>query len=164
MPDTTEIVHKFWKSLRSDMTAMVGLDAGAKVPPRPMTAQMLDDEDSGPIFFFTAKDTLLAKALAAGSSSAIMTFASKGHDLFATVEGMIALHDDRATIDTLWNPFVAAWFEGGKDDPKLALLRFDPRDAEIWLDGSSLMAGLRILLGGDPKKDYEGNVAKVALG
>ena len=30
-------------------------------------------------------------------------------------------------IDRLWNPFVAAWFEG-KDDPKLQLLRFDPAD------------------------------------
>ena len=33
---------------------------------------------------------------------------------------------DPKTIDRLWNPFVAAWFEGGKSDPKLALLRFEP--------------------------------------
>ena len=38
---------------------------------------------------------------------------------------------DRAAIDRLWNRFVAAWFEKGKDDPKLALLRFDPERAVL---------------------------------
>ena len=41
--------------------------------------------------------------------------------------------------------------------------RFDPKDAEIWLDGSSLLAGLKVLFGSDPKEDYAGNVAKVSL-
>jgi general stress protein 26 len=59
--------------------------------------------------------------------------------------------------------FVAAWYEGGKGDPKLALLRFEPDDAQIWLSESGLLAGARLLLGGDPKKDLAGNVAKVRL-
>jgi general stress protein 26 len=102
--------------------------------------------------------------LAAGRGHrAIATFASKGHDLFATVHGNLTVDNDRAVIDRLWNPFVAAWYEGGKDDPQLALLRFDPDSAEIWLDGSSLLAGLKMLLGSDPKKDYADNVAKVSL-
>ena len=62
-----------------------------------------------------------------------------------------------------WNRFVAAWFEGGKDDPKLALLRLDAERAEIWVDASSLVAGIKLLLGVDPKKDYKDKVAKVAL-
>jgi len=33
--------------------------------------------------------------------------------------------------------YVAAWYEGGKDHPKLALLHLDPKRAEIWLDASS---------------------------
>ena len=66
-------------------------------------------------------------------------------------------------IDRLWNRFVAAWFEGGKDDPKLALLRLDAERAEIWLDGSSLVAGAKMMLGMDPKKDYKGKVAEVPL-
>mgnify|MGYP006140606399 CR=1 FL=1 len=44
-------------------------------------------------------------------------------------------------IDRLWNPFVAAWYQEGKDDPKLALLRLDAERAEIWENGSSLIAG-----------------------
>ena len=96
------------------------------------------------------------------SQRAIATFASKGHDLFAAVHGNLSVSNDRAAIDRLWNPFVAAWFEG-KDDPKIALLRLEPERAEIWLDGSSVVAGIKMLFGFDPKKDYKDNVAEVAL-
>ena len=40
-----------------------------------------------------------------------------------------------AGISAGWNGLVAAWFEGGKDDPKLALLRLDAERAEIWWTG-----------------------------
>ena len=66
-------------------------------------------------------------------------------------------------VDKLWNRFVAAWFEGGKDDPRLALLRLDPERAQIWLDGSSVGAGIKLLLGIDPKRDYRDKVAEVTL-
>ena len=66
-------------------------------------------------------------------------------------------------IDRLWNSHIAAWYEGGRTDPKLALLRFDAASAEIWLNGSSLVAGIKTLFGADPKEDYKENVAEVAL-
>ena len=59
-------------------------------------------------------------------------------------------------------PF-AKWFEGGKTDPKLHLLRFDVRDAQIWLNDHSLFAGIKLLLGRDPKEDYKDKVAEVRL-
>jgi general stress protein 26 len=75
----------------------------------------------------------------------------------------LSVDNDRAVIDRLWNRFVAAWYEHGKDDPKLALLRFDPDRGEIWLDGSSLVAGIKMMLGFDPKEDYKDNIATVDL-
>jgi general stress protein 26 len=125
-----------------------------------MTAQV--EGEKGPIWFFTARDHALVQKLELGDR-AIATFASKGHDLFATLHGSVSLDNDRAVIDRLWNRFVAAWYEGGKDDPKLALLRFDAERAEIWLDASSLVAGIKLLLGADPKEDYKENVAEVDL-
>jgi general stress protein 26 len=71
--------------------------------------------------------------------------------------------DDRAVIDRLWNRFVAVWYEGGKEDPTLALLRLDLESAEIWLDGSSLLAGIKMLFGSDPKEEYKDKTAKVTL-
>jgi general stress protein 26 len=88
---------------------------------------------------------------------------SKGHDLFAALHGEIRLDNDRATIDRLWNRFVAAWYEGGKSDPKLQLLRFDPEHAQVWLNENSLFAGVKLMLGMDPKREYRDKVADVRL-
>jgi general stress protein 26 len=63
----------------------------------------------------------------------------------------------------LWNRYVAAWFPGGKDDPKLTLLRLDAENAEIWIDASSVVAGVKLLLGVDPKQSYKDKVANVPL-
>jgi len=160
MPTPAELEAKFWKALKSDMTIMLGLDGDDDAHPRPMTAQL--EGDKGPIWFFTSTESELVQQLTSGSD-AIATFTSKGHDLFATVHGKLHLDNDRAVIDRLWNRFVAAWFEKGKEDPKLALLRFDPDQAEIWLDASSIVAGIKMLLGVDPKKEYRDHVAKVTL-
>jgi general stress protein 26 len=158
MADKKEFEDKFWKSIRSDMTVMVGI---AGVNPRPMTAQF--DGDRKSIYFFTAKDTELAEKLPR-ARKATLVYAAKKHDLFATVHGTLRIDNDRAVIDRLWNRFVAAWFEGGKDDPKLRLLRFDPAEAEVWLDASSIVAGVKMFLGlGDPKKDYKGSVSRIRL-
>jgi general stress protein 26 len=160
MPTPEELKAKFWKALKSDMTMMLGLAGADDGHTRPMTAQV--ENDRGPIWFFAAKDNALVQHLNR-SNRAVATFASKGHDLFAAVHGNLRVDNDRAVIDRLWNPFIAAWFKGGKDDPKLALLRFDPESAEIWLDGSSVMAGIKMLFGADPKQEYKDNVAKVAV-
>jgi general stress protein 26 len=160
MPTPQELEAKFWTALKSEMTMMLGLDGVEDGHARPMTAQL--DGDRGPIWFFASVDNGIVENLGHGDR-AIATFTSKGHDLFATVHGRVSLDQDRATIDRLWNRFVAAWYEGGKDDPKMRLLRLDPERAEIWLDGSSLIAGIKMLLGADPKESYKDNVAKVEL-
>lgn len=159
MPEDTEIRAKFWKALRSDRTVMLGLEGAWAEPPRPMTAIMEDGADHGPIWFFTARSTGLAHQMMP-NGPALFTFASRGHDLFATLHGTISEEADKTMIDRLWSPFIAAWYEGGKDDPDLLLLKLEPQRAEIWLNGNSLVAGLKMLLGRDPKEDYAGNVAK----
>jgi general stress protein 26 len=165
MPTPRELEAQFWKALKSDMTMMVGLVGEDDSHMRPLTAQIEGDHADGyhgPIWFFSSTETTLVRELVR-SNSAVATFASKGHDLFATVHGQLWVDNDRRVIDALWNSFIAAWYEGGKDDPKLALLRLDANNAEIWLNASSLLAGIKILLGSDPKKGYKENVAKVSL-
>jgi len=161
MTTPAELEAKFWKALKSDRTVMLSLAGVEDGMGQPMTAQ-IEDDAGGPIYIFTAKDTDLVQAIGARHAAAI-NFASKGHELFAAVDGELIADNDRATIDRLWNPFVAAWFEGGKDDPKLQLLRFEPGRAQIWLNEHSLFAGIKMLLGKDPKNDYQDKVAEVRL-
>jgi general stress protein 26 len=160
MPTPQELEKKFWSALESDMTMMLGLDGVEDGHTRPMTAQ--SEEQRGPLWFFADKDNALVKSLGKGQR-AIATFTSKGHDLFASLRGNLTLDNDRQAIDRLWNSHVATWYEGGKDDPKLALLRLDAETADIWENGSSLIAGIKSMLGVDPKQVYKDNVAKVSL-
>jgi general stress protein 26 len=160
MRNPKDLGDKFWKALKSDMTLMLGLDGAEDGHARPMTAQV--EHTRSPLWFFTARDNGIVQNLDQGNR-AIATFAAKGHDLFAAIHGDLKVDNDRAVIDRLWNRFVAVWYEGGKDDPKLVLLRFDVEHAEIWLNESRLFTGIKLLMGGDPKEDYKDKVATVDL-
>jgi general stress protein 26 len=159
-----KLESKLWKALKSDRTVMLGLAGVEEGHSQPMSAQILHDEDErGPIWFFTSTDSDLVKALT-DSHRAVVHFSSKGHDLFASLHGELKRDNDRRVIDQLWNSFIAAWYEGGKDDPKLQLLRLDPERAQVWLNENNLWAAVKLLLGKDPKQEYRDKVGDVTLG
>ncbi|MDB5688154.1 MAG: ral stress protein [Sphingomonas bacterium] len=160
MPSENEIEAKFWKELKASPFMMLGLNGSQEAHGQPMTAQL--EGDKGPIWFFATKTNTLVAAMRE-SHDAIATYTSKGHDLFAAVRGRLSVDTDRANLDRLWNSHVASWYEGGKDDPTLALLRLDTESAQLWLGGSSIGAAVLSLLGRDPKQDYKDNMAEVKL-
>jgi general stress protein 26 len=163
MTDEVQLRTKLWKALKSDMTVMLALSDIDEGHSQPMTAQLDDEsEQGGPIWFFTAKDTDLVGAMG-DRHRAVLHFASKGHELFASLHGELVRDNDRATIDRLWNRFVAAWLQGGKDDPKLPRLRFEPEQGQVWLNEHSLVAGIKLLMGRDPKAEYQDKVGEVRL-
>ncbi len=159
MPTPEELETELWAGLRKDMTVMLEVDGGG-APARPMTAQIDGDDNRGPLWFFTSKSSGLVQA---GPGSATATYVAKGHALFARIEGRLSEATDSAMIDKLWNAHVAAWYEEGRNDPKIALMRMDLERAEIWENGSSLVAGIMSIFGSDPKEDYKDKVAEVPL-
>ena len=161
MSNETEIRDRFWKELKSERTIMLGIDGEPGGGMQPMTA-LVEEDDGGPLWIFTSKETDLAKAIGGGKPAHVI-FTGKKHDLFANVTGQLVIDNDRTVIERLWNPWVAAWFEGGTDDPKLTLLRFDADHAKIWLNATPLGAAIEWLLRRDPKESYKDKVAEVAL-
>lgn len=158
MATSRELEKKLWKHLNDDRTVLLGATG---IAPRPMTA--IAEDDKAPLWFFTAADTDFGKAMDSKQRlQAIATFASKDHELFASISGHIVADKDPDVIDRLWNPFIAAWFSG-KDDPKLRLLRMDTADAHVWLNENSMLAGVKMLLGVDPKESYEDKAGGVSL-
>lgn len=160
MADDAAIEALFWKELKAAPFVMLGLAGARDGHTQPMTAQF--EGEQGPLWFFLNKDNGIIEAMGQ-SARAIAAYSSKGHDVFAAIHGALRLDNDPATIDRLWNPHVEAWFEGGRNDPKLALLRLDTDKAEIWKGGSSFGAAITRLLGKDPKDSYKDNVAEVTL-
>jgi general stress protein 26 len=159
MTTPKDLEDKFWLMLKADRTVMLGLTGDNPDHAQPMTA-LFEGERGGPIWFFTSNETDLSAQIGDGVR-AMMQFVAKTHDVFACVDGRLQPDNDRRVIDRLWNPFVAAWYEGGKEDPKLLLLRFDLDSAKIWLNENSLFAGIKMLLGVDPKEENKDKVAVV---
>jgi len=155
MADTQEIKQHFWKKLAASPFVMIGLDGGGGHS-EPLTAQ-LDEDQVDTLFFFIGKDNRLAQG-----GAAMAQFVAKGHDFFACLAGTARVDNDFAQIDKLWNKQVEAWFPGGKDDPNLALLRFDISDAEMWESDMSLSGKLKMLFGGKIDPSEEGSHAKVS--
>ena len=167
----TKLARKFWKELDDSPFVMLGLKGVDDDQTRPMTAQIDvpedgDKDDGGQIYFFGSKTDGVGKAVTA-SSRAVATFVGKGHGLFAHIHGTLVPSDDRAVIDRLWNPFVAAWYKDGKNDPDLQLLRFDTESADVWeaAKGETLKAvALKTLFNVDPGKQHSAeHQAKIDL-
>jgi len=154
MADIKELKQHLWAKMASSPFVMVGL-VDSPQHHIPLTAQ-LDADQVDTLFFFAAKDNRLAPG-----GRAMVHFVAKGHDYFACLDGDIRIDNDFAQIDKLWNKHVEAWFPGGKDDPNLALLRFDIDSAELWEADMSLGGLAKMLFGGKLKGDEEGSHAVV---
>ncbi|WP_316014057.1 pyridoxamine 5'-phosphate oxidase family protein [Roseobacter sp. HKCCA0434] len=93
------------------------------------------DPSGGALFFFTSRQTDLFAAMGAGAE-AHYTYVGEDHDYHACMRGRLSEETDPALKEKYWNSVVAAWL-GEKDDPEVALLRFQLKDAAIWASTSS---------------------------
>ncbi len=154
MADSLELRRDLWKKMSHSPFVMIGLIEGGQHS-EPLTVQ-LDKDQVDTLWFFIGKDNRLAKG-----GAAMVQFVSKGHDYFACLAGSARIHNDAAQIDKLWSRHVESWFPGGKNDPNLALLRFDIESAELWENDMSLSGKLKILFGGKITPSEEGSHARV---
>ena len=164
MADDREIEEKFWDALKDSPFIMLGIEGAREGATQPMTVQFEDeDRDTGLLWIFTARDHDFTRAMGQ-TNRAMASYSAKGHGLFASLRGTLQIVNDPATIERLWNPIVAEWYEG-KDDPKLALLRFDVEDAKIWLSDVEgfLKPAFNKLLGRKPESGMKDKVAEVSL-
>lgn len=164
MPDDRDMEDKFWKALKDSPFIMLGIDGARDGATQPMTVNF-EDQDCrrGSLWIFTAKDHDFTRAMGQ-SNRAIASYAAKGHGLFASLRGTLSLDSDPATIERLWSPMVGEWYKG-KDDPKLALVRFDVEDAKIWLSDVKgfLKPALNKIFGRQPEAGMKEKVAEVSL-
>jgi general stress protein 26 len=153
MSDAAELRKHLWKHMTEGPFVMIGLEGGGHS--EPLTVQ-LDEDQVDTLFFFIGRDNRMARG-----GRAMAQFVSKGQDFFACLAGNARVDMDRAMIDKLWNKQAEAWFPGGKDDPNLALLRFDIDDAELWEADMSLGGKLKMLFGGAIRPGEDGSHAHV---
>ncbi len=153
---TETIRTEFWKAFEHSPFVMVSLN-GDHAHSLPMTAQ-LDREADHAFWFYASKDNRLAKG-----GAAMAQFVAKGHDLFACIAGTLREETDPAVIDRYWSKQVEAWYDGGRNDPNLLMLRFDLDDAEIWTADMGVKGLFKLMTGKKIDPQEAGRHAQVVL-
>ena len=127
-----DLTHDFWTALDKSRTVMLGSVGNGRVAARPMTAQTDEDIKDGSIYFFASRGEGIGGEVLAGADQAHFSFQSKGYDIFASAIGPIAAVNDPALVEKLWSAFASIYYDEGKRDPDLVLLRFTPGELEVW--------------------------------
>ncbi|MDS9468846.1 pyridoxamine 5'-phosphate oxidase family protein [Paracoccus sp. MBLB3053] len=118
----------FWKRLDGINAGMLGTRDGMKMVPMSHYA----DPDARVLWFITAEGTDLVGEVQDGAKEALHIIADASGKLFAQIEGRLELSSDREKLDEIWSSVASAWFDEGKEDPDLRLLRLNLTNAEIW--------------------------------
>ena len=140
--ETAEAKARLWDKLEDSRTGMLWV-ADAHQHPQPMTH--FADPEAESVWFITSSDTDLVAAIGHGAA-ARFTVQSPGDGFHASLTGSLVTYDSAEKLDELWSFAAAAWFEKGRDDPKVTLLRFSPREASVWMsEGNPVVVGVKMM-------------------
>ncbi|MFX0541347.1 pyridoxamine 5'-phosphate oxidase family protein [Roseovarius sp. S4756] len=124
----------FWDRIEN---VNVGMLSATGTDARPMVHHARQDD--GALWFLTANHTEIGEDAAAGKDARYLV-ASGDAKIYAVIDGSLAIETSRDKLDEIWSPMDAAWFEEGKDDPDVRLVRFTPKSAEVWAHDSNAKA------------------------
>ena len=133
--------EQLWDELDRVRAGMLGVDQSGEHM-QPMAPNL--DRDGKALWFFANIDSDIVRDVGTGAH-AHFTMIGKDHDYHACMCGPIKVNKDPARIEEYWSSIVEAWFEDGKDDPKLTMLQLSLKDAAIWAStGNPLAFGWEI--------------------
>lgn len=63
---------------------------------------------------------------------------------YVSINGKAELVDDQAKLDELWSPLYNAFYEHGKEDPNVQLIKVVPHGAEYWRSGNAILGAVKL--------------------
>lgn len=66
-----------------------------------------------------------------------LAYASQDNKDYLSIAGRAELVEDEEKLNELWSTIYNAYFEHGKEDPKVQLIKVVPHGAEYWANGNS---------------------------
>lgn len=136
---TSEDAVKKFRDLVQDVNVCMftTIDDKDQLFSRPMSTVQIDSD--GNAWFFTNEFSETIQEVSK-DNRVYLIYSHPGRNVYVTVKGTCSVIVNRKKIDELWNPILKAWFPGGKDDPKLCLVKVTTEEAEYWNSNSSKMA------------------------
>ncbi|MBC8045414.1 MAG: pyridoxamine 5'-phosphate oxidase family protein [Fimbriimonadaceae bacterium] len=96
---------------------------------RPMSTA--DVDENGCIYFFSDRNSDKNQQIEYDNTVQLF-YSNKGSAEYLSVYGKAEISTDKELIEKLWNPMVKTWFQGGKDDPDITVIKVIPEDAYYW--------------------------------
>ena len=96
---------------------------------RPMTLQEADNEGN---LWFISGDTSNKNFEIKDDRRVQLFFMNNSDYQYLSVFGEATIYKDKSTIEDKWSPMAKAWFEDGKDDPDVSIIRVQPKDTYYW--------------------------------
>ncbi|GAB3906222.1 pyridoxamine 5'-phosphate oxidase family protein [Mucilaginibacter boryungensis] len=96
---------------------------------RPMSPQRIDD--NGDLWFLSANDSHKNADIKSDPLVQLL-FQASPHSGFLSVYGIAEISEDKAMIDTLWDPLLKVWFTEGKDDLRISVIKVSPTQGYYW--------------------------------
>lgn len=131
---------------------------------QPMTTQQT--EFDGDLWFIAARDSELVHNLGARPQVNV-SYADPIKNNYLSIHGTAELVEDSAKLDELWSEAHRIYFEGGKEDPNIQLVKIDSGGAEYWQSGGkirTMFALAKTLISGSKLNENEvGKNATVKL-
>lgn len=139
MKDPRGALFEVLEDVRAGMLGLSGTGTGFQ----PMTH--FPDAEAGVIWFISSTETALVQSLGLGEDADYVVI-SQDHHSHISLRGKLYHLQNEERLDALWSPMIGAWFEGGRADPRVALLRFEPEVAELWVSTpSSFKFGIEMI-------------------
>jgi general stress protein 26 len=141
MADDTDIVHTILKAARTAVVTTQTTDGS--LHSRPLA--VIEDEFDGTLWFFTADPSPKTADIAAHPAVNVSVGSGKG---WLSLSGAASVSRDQDRIDTYWNPWASAYFDGGRDDPAVALLEVKVDSIHYWdLDKPAIVMAFEVVKG-----------------
>ncbi len=96
---------------------------------RPMSVQ--DVDDAGNIWFLSADDSSIHAEILADEKVQLL-FQGSAHSDFLAIDGVATISRDRQKIEEFWSPLLKTWFTGGKDDPRITVIKVETSNGYYW--------------------------------
>ncbi|MBK7885272.1 MAG: pyridoxamine 5'-phosphate oxidase family protein [Chitinophagaceae bacterium] len=150
-----EAVKKL-KELADGKMCMFCTHDGKQIVSRPMSTSQV--EDDGTIWFFSNKESLKNMQLKEDNQIYLM-YADTAKQHYLSLTGIANILIDKNKIDELWNPIIKAWFEEGKDDPDITLIKVQPENAHYWdTKNGKLISNIKIAVAALTGYSMDGSV------
>lgn len=120
---------------------------------RPMGVRECDER--GAIWFLSDKHSNKNAQIEADGQVELYFQASE-HSGFLHLSGHAIVLHDKALIEKLWTPLARVWFQGGKDDPCISVIRVFPTQGQYWDNKhGDAVAGVKMLIGAALGKQFD---------